>query len=80
MRRIVRELNIRRSGQVFAVAHGQDEIQWRGILRLFDMERPDRERLQQAGYLQPVIKAGTCLAVTQNWDLMRRWQFIDCYP
>jgi hypothetical protein len=44
------------------------------------MERPDRERLQQAGYLQPVIKAGTCLAVTQNWDLMRRWQFIDCYP
>ena len=48
----------RRSGEVLAKALRRVEKKARrGIVRSSDMERSDRERLQRAGWLQPIMKS-----------------------
>lgn len=76
-----------RSGQALAEALGRVEKKARrGIVRSSDMERPDRERLQRAGWLQPIIKGWYLLGLSADagpgsttlW-YGHFWDFVRCY-
>ncbi len=81
----------KRSGQAFAEALGRVEKQARrGIVKSSDIQRTDRERLQRAGWLQPIMKGwyllgqstdaqpgGTTLWYGHFWDFVRKEMAVD---
>jgi len=77
----------RQSGQALAEALDRVEKQARhGIVRSADMARPDRERLQRAGWLQPIMKGWYLFGLSADggpgsaalW-YGHFWDFVRCY-